>query len=112
LFLHFLGCSEDNLDVDLGTLDAPQNISALTTVTQDNTERLLLPRGEGVTQYEILLRRNFCSLCKSGGIVEHTYKEGIYDAKIIGTTLNGKKTEVTQKSGRFIQSARKSRSYN
>jgi hypothetical protein len=54
LFCTFLGCSEDNLDVDLGTLDAPQNISALTTVTQDNTERLLLPRGEGVTQYEIL----------------------------------------------------------
>jgi hypothetical protein len=64
-FCTFLGCSEDNLDVDLGTLDAPQNISALTTVTQDNTERLLLPRGEGVTQYEILLRRNFCAcLCR------------------------------------------------
>jgi hypothetical protein len=60
LFCTFLGCSEDNLDVDLGTLDAPQNISALTTVTQDNTGRLLLPRGEGVTQYEILWRRNFC----------------------------------------------------
>jgi hypothetical protein len=40
-FCTFLGCSEDNLDVDLGTLDAPQNISALTTVTQDNTGRLL-----------------------------------------------------------------------
>jgi hypothetical protein len=51
-------------------------------------------------------RRNCACLCKSGGIVEHTYKEGIYDAKIIGSTLNGKKTEVTQKSG-FIQSARK-----
>jgi hypothetical protein len=74
----------------LGTLDAPQNISALTTVTQDNTGRLLLPRGEGVT-YEILWRRNFCAcLCKSGGIVEHTYKEGIYDAKIMDL-LNGKK---------------------
>jgi hypothetical protein len=62
LFLHFLGCSEDNLDVDLGTLDAPQNISALTTVTQDNTERLLLPRGEGVTQYEILFETELLCL--------------------------------------------------
>jgi hypothetical protein len=26
---------------------------------------------------------------------EHT-KEGVYNAKIIGTTLNGKRTEVTQ----------------
>jgi hypothetical protein len=41
LVLHFFGCSEDNLDVDLDTLDAPQNISALTTVTQDNTGKLL-----------------------------------------------------------------------
>jgi hypothetical protein len=58
-------------------LDAPQNISALTTVTQDNTGRLLLPRGEGVTQYEILWRRNFCACYASpGGIVEqHTRKE-------------------------------------
>jgi hypothetical protein len=31
-----------------------------------------------------------------GGTVEHTYKEGVYNAKIIGTTLNGKRTEVTQ----------------
>jgi hypothetical protein len=51
---------------------------------------------------------NFCAcLCWSG--VEHTYKEGIYDAKI-GSTLNGK-TEVTQKWS-FHSSARKSRSYN
>jgi hypothetical protein len=62
LFCTFLGCSEDNLDVDLGTLDAPQNISALTTVTQDNTGRLLLPRGEGVTQYEILLETELLCL--------------------------------------------------
>jgi hypothetical protein len=26
LVFALLGCSEDNLDVDLGTLDAPQNI--------------------------------------------------------------------------------------
>jgi hypothetical protein len=65
--------------------------------TQDNTERLLLPRGEGVTQYEILLGRNSVPAYASPGGIEHTYKEGIYDAKIIGSTLNGKKTEVTQK---------------
>jgi hypothetical protein len=28
---------------------------------------------------------------------DHTYKEGIYDAKIIGTILNGKRTEVVQR---------------
>jgi hypothetical protein len=30
LVFTFLGCSEDNLDVDLDALGAPQNISALT----------------------------------------------------------------------------------
>jgi hypothetical protein len=28
-----------------------------------------------------------CSLCKSGGTVEHTYKEGVYDAKIMDLLL-------------------------
>jgi hypothetical protein len=39
--LHFLGVQKT--DVDLDALVAPQNISALTTVTQDNTGKLLLP---------------------------------------------------------------------
>jgi len=100
VFALFLGCSEDNLDVDLGTLDAPQNISALTTVTQDNTGKVtFLPRGEGVTQYEILFGdgTSVPAYASPGGTIEHTYKEGIYDAIIVGSTLNGKKTEVTQK---------------
>jgi hypothetical protein len=32
-----------------------------------------------------------------GGIVEHTYKEGIYDAKILDLLLMVKKTEVSKK---------------
>jgi hypothetical protein len=100
VFALFLGCSEDNLDVDLDALVAPQNISALTTVTQDNTGKVtFLPRGEGVTQYEILFGDGTTApaYVGLGGTVEHTYKEGVYNAKIIGTTLNGKRTEVTQK---------------
>jgi hypothetical protein len=30
-------CSEENNDVDLDGIDAPSNISALTTITQDNS---------------------------------------------------------------------------
>jgi hypothetical protein len=100
VFALFLGCSEDNLDVDLDALVAPQNISALTTVTQDNTGKVtFLPRGEGVTQYEVFFGDGTTApaYVGPGGTIDHTYKEGVYDAKIIGTTLNGKRTEATQK---------------
>jgi hypothetical protein len=92
-------CSTENDLPDLDTLGAPTNISALTTVTQDNTGKVtFLPRGEGVTQYEIYFGDGTTepSYVTPGGTVNHTYKEGIYDAKIIATTVNGKKTEVIQ----------------
>ncbi|MDI1303710.1 MAG: hypothetical protein PSX42_02455, partial [bacterium] len=49
-----LGCSNDTGDINVDAVGAPTNISALTTVTQDNTGRVtFVPRGEGVTRYEI-----------------------------------------------------------
>jgi hypothetical protein len=76
----------------LGTLDAPQNISALTTVTQDNT-------GKFFFYHEVKELRNMKyffdgtvpAYASPGGIVEHTYKEGIYDAKILDLLLMVKK---------------------
>lgn len=92
-------CTSENDLVDIDSLGAPTNISALTTVTQDNTGNVtFLPRGEGVTQYEIYFGDETTepAFVAPGGTVAHVYKEGIYDARIIGTTLNGKKTEVIQ----------------
>jgi hypothetical protein len=49
-----VGCTNENDVVDINGLENPKNISALTTVTQDNTGLVtFLPRGEGVTRYEI-----------------------------------------------------------
>ena len=49
-----LSCSSENDLIDLNAMGAPANISALTTITQDNTGNVtFLPKGEGVTQYEI-----------------------------------------------------------
>lgn len=92
-------CSSENDLPDLDTLGAPTNISALTTVTQDNTGKVtFLPRGEGLTQYEIYFGDGTteAAYVTPGGTVNHKYKEGIYNAKIIATTFNGKKTEVIQ----------------
>lgn len=93
-------CSTENDLLDLDTLGAPTNISALTTVTQDNTGKVtFLPRGEGVTEYQIYFGDGTTEPASvfPGGTVNHTYREGTYDAKIVATTINGKKTEVIQK---------------
>ncbi len=92
-------CSTENEQVDLNALGAPTNISALTTVTQDNTGKVtFLPKGEGVTKFEIYFGDNTSTpaYVNPGETVDHIYKEGKYNAKIVGTTLNGKRTEVTQ----------------
>ncbi|MFC5684097.1 hypothetical protein ACYE2N_03070 [Flavobacterium sp. MAHUQ-51] len=92
-------CSTENELVDLNALGAPTNISALTTVTQDNTGKVtFLPKGEGVTKFEIYFGDNTSTpaYVNPGETVDHIYKEGKYNAKIVGTTLNGKRTEVTQ----------------
>tara|TARA_R110002126_G_scaffold150292_9_gene296458 strand:- start:4376 stop:6001 length:1626 start_codon:yes stop_codon:yes gene_type:complete len=92
-------CSAENDLLDVDALGAPTNISALTTVTQDNTGKVtILPRGEGVTQYEIYFGDGTAEsvYVLPGATVDHIYKEGVYDARIIATTVNGKKTEVIQ----------------
>jgi hypothetical protein len=49
-------CSAENDLIDLNALGAPTNISALTTITQDNTGNVtFLPRGEGVTNTKLIL---------------------------------------------------------
>lgn len=95
-----VSCTNENDLVDIGGLESPKNISALTTVTQDNTGLVtFLPRGEGVTRYEIYFGDGTVApaYVAPGGTVDHKYKEGVYDAKIVGMTLNGSKTETIQK---------------
>ncbi len=93
------GCSEENNDVDLDSIAAPSNISALTTITQDNTGNVtFLPKGDGVTQFEIYFGDTTTApvFLRAGETYTHKYKEGKYNARIVGMTLNGKRTETTQ----------------
>nr|WP_314895511.1 hypothetical protein [uncultured Flavobacterium sp.] len=94
-----LGCSSENSDIDLDAVNAPTNISALTTITQDNSGNVtFLPRGEGVTRYEIYFGDTTTApaYLNPGETVTHDYNEGVYQVKIVGTTLNGKRTEAIQ----------------
>ncbi|WP_426064781.1 PKD domain-containing protein [Flavobacterium sp. DSP2-3-1] len=95
----FLGCSDENNDVDLAGVNAPSNISALTTIIQDNSGNVtFLPKGEGVTQFEIYFGDAITApvYINPGATITHKYKEGKFQAKIIGVTINGKKTETIQ----------------
>ena len=95
----FLSCTSENNLVDLDALQAPSNIAALTTITQDNSGNVtFLPTGEGVTQFEIYFGDTTTApvFVAPGGTATHKYKEGKYQAKIVGVTINGKKTEAIQ----------------
>jgi hypothetical protein len=96
-----IGCSNDSngSDVDIDSIGAPVNISALTTIAQDNSGKVtFLPKGEGVTQYEIYFGHGATQpvIVNPGATATHTYPEGVYQAKIVAMGINGKKTEVTQ----------------
>jgi hypothetical protein len=65
-------------DVDLETIGAPKNVSALTTITQVIQVMLLLPKGEGVTQFEIFFGdATTKSVIVNPGGTFTQYREGI-----------------------------------
>lgn len=99
VFTILLGCSSDDSNIDLDGLSAPANISVLTTVTQDNSGKVtFLPTGEGVTQYKISYGDGTSESVyfSAGATITHTYKEGIYKAKIVAMGISGKTTEINK----------------
>jgi len=93
----FLACSQD--DSDTGFFDnanAPSNIAALFTITQDNSGLVTIaPHGEGVVSYEVYYGDATVAPAEVGvgQKITHTYAEGQYDVKIVATGINGKTTE-------------------
>ena len=104
LFVSFLilalpGCADDENDTGfIDNVDAPSSISALFTITQDNTGRVTItPSGSGATQYEI----NFGDGSQNesfaaGESAEHVYAEGVYNVVITARGINGLETEYSQ----------------
>jgi hypothetical protein len=72
-----LSCSSENDLIDLSALGT-NKYSALTTITQDNTGNVtFMPRGEGVTQYEIYFGDGTVApaYVRPGSTTTHKYKE-------------------------------------
>lgn len=96
----FWGCSdEDSSSIDqLNNLAAPTNISALVTITQDNSGLVtFLPKGEGVSLFEVDFGDGTAQpgTVVPGQTITHTYAEGNFQPKITGISLNGRRTTYT-----------------
>jgi hypothetical protein len=89
---------DDNLDY-LDSAEAPNNLSALVTITNDNSGKVTIqPNGQGATMYTVYYgdTANTSENVSPGGKLQHTYAEGVYNMKIVATTVNGSQTEYIQ----------------
>ena len=87
---------ENNIDF-VETIQAPANVSAMISITQDNTGVVTItPTGEGVVSYTVDFGdgSNSSDSVNPGNSVVHTYPEGTYEAIITAVGLNGEVTST------------------
>ena len=94
-----ISCNEDDSFDYLDNVAAPSNISALVSITQDNTGLVtIIPNGEGAVSFNIDFGDGTeeQTSVQPGEEVQHTYTEGNYELKITGSSVTGKTTVATQ----------------
>jgi hypothetical protein len=97
----FVGCKKDLFeDVSfLNSASVPAKLSALYNITQDNSGLVTItPMGEGAISFDVYYGDATTAPVKvlAGKNTQHVYQEGLYKVKIIGYSVTGKTTEVTQ----------------
>ena len=81
------------------TGNAPDKLSALFDITQDNTGMVTItPNGAGAVSYDVSFGDNTATAAKvvAGKNVTHKYAEGVYNVKLVAHAVNGKTSEATQ----------------
>lgn len=102
LLLVVLGACKKNKYDDtsfVATAAAPDKLSALFDITQDNTGLVTItPNGEGAVTYDVYFGdgTTTAATIDAGKSVQHTYAEGVYNVKLVGHSITGKTTEATQ----------------
>lgn len=94
------GCEVDENDSldNVSNGQAPSNISALFTITQDNSGLVTIaPTGEGVGSFDVFYgdATTEAGNVLAGKNITHKYAEGEYVVKIVGKSVNGKTAEFT-----------------
>lgn len=87
----------DVLSVESGP--APQQLSALFEITQDNSGLVTItPNGEGVSYYEVFFGDGTAQAATvaAGKNVQHNYTEGQFNVKIVAHGITGKTTEIAK----------------
>ncbi|WGD34248.1 hypothetical protein [Olleya sp. YS] len=95
----FACVQDDDNTPDTNAITSPVNVSALVTVTQDNTGLVTItPLGEGVVSFQVNYGdgSDLSEVLNPGESTQHIYEEGTYNAIIVATGLNGKTTTATQ----------------
>ena len=98
LFAGLVSCSKDKEVFNLDNIGAPNGIDAKMTIKADNSGKVnIAPFGEGFTQFEIYFGDGTAAptVISPGNSSDHTFLEGTFQVKIVGVTLNGKRTEKT-----------------
>lgn len=98
LFAFSCSDNEDGSTDFINDASGPVNLSALFTITQDNTGLVTItPNGEGANSFFIIFGDGTTpATVLPGQNVQHTYAEGVYDVKIQATSLNGLMTETSK----------------
>ena len=93
-----VNCTDDKEELNIENIATPSNINALMVIKADNSGKVTInPVGEGITQFEVFFGDTTTApaIVSAGSAVEHIYLEGNFQVKIVGITLDGKRTEKT-----------------
>ncbi len=95
------GCKKEKFDdvSFINNVSDPAKLSVLFDITQDNTGLVTItPNGEGVSTYDVYYGDGGETFVKvaAGKNIQHKYAEGVYTVKLVGHSISGKTTEVTQ----------------
>jgi hypothetical protein len=101
LFSAIAGCKKELYeDTSLAQSgEAPSSLNALFEITQDNSGNVTItPTGTGASYYDVVFGDTTTAPARvaAGNNVTHKYAEGVYNVKLTGYGVNGKKTEATK----------------
>jgi hypothetical protein len=99
IFIIISACTEERSLDFLDKINAPTDVAAAYTLTQDNSGLVtIFPTASGASSFDIYFGDTTTEPVnvEAGKNVQHTYLEGVYQVKIVAYNVKGDTTETTQ----------------